>query len=121
LGAQAPGAYRKAIELANQALSVNPRNAQALSAMALYQAKLGETAGALGTMKRAFNLGARDSNVVYTAALVHAIAGSNEAALNFLAEAIRGGYSRKEIAAEPELRKLRDLPRYRELMAEKEP
>jgi eukaryotic-like serine/threonine-protein kinase len=121
LRVKAPGAYRRAIELADQALKVNPRNAHALSAIALYQAKLGDSMPALGTMKRAFSLGTRDSHMVYTAALVHAIAGRDEAALSFLGEAIRGGYSRKEIAVEPELRKLRDLPRYRELMSEKEP
>jgi eukaryotic-like serine/threonine-protein kinase len=123
LGSKAPETYQKAIELAHQALSVNPRNVQALSAIALYQAKLGETGAAFATIKRAFSVSPRDSHVVYAAALVHAIAGKEEAALSFLAEAIRGGYSRKEIAAEPELRKLRALPRYRELMeqSEKEP
>jgi eukaryotic-like serine/threonine-protein kinase len=123
MAAKAPEAYRRAIELANQAVAVNPRDAPALSAIALYRVKVGEIGAARAAMNRALQAASGDHSVVFAAAIVYAITGETEQSLSYLAEALRGGYSRNEIAGEPELQKLRDLPQYRELMKEsgKEP
>lgn len=119
LAARAPEAYRKAIELANKTLSVNPRDAQALSSLALYRAKVGEAGAAMSILNRALKTASGDHNVVFTAALVNAIAGRSEQALRYLAMAVEGGYSRNEIAMEPELEALRNLTGYRKLMEPK--
>src|SRR5205823_324523 len=107
---------RRAVELASEAIAVNPRDAQALSGLALYHAKLAQIPAALRNLKKALAVAPEDSTVVFSAALVYAIAGRMNEALDYLSKAMRAGYSRHEIEAEPELRILHDSPRYHTLM-----
>jgi serine/threonine protein kinase/Flp pilus assembly protein TadD len=105
-------AYQKAVELAQDAVNVNPRDATALSGIALYRAKLGQSNEAQQTIEKALALAPDDETVLFDAAVVYELAGARARALKFLQGAVIGGYSSNEIAAEPELRKLREDPRY---------
>jgi serine/threonine protein kinase/tetratricopeptide (TPR) repeat protein len=105
-------AYQKAIELAQEAVNVNPRDATAWSSMALYRAKLGQSREALQTMEKALAFAPDDDTVLFDAAVVCELAGEQARALKFIQSAVKGGYSLNEIAAEPELRKLRENPQY---------
>ncbi len=114
---KAPAAFRTAIGLIEQALAVNPRDSDALSSRALYEAKLGRIGPALAFTGKALAAASDDKNVLFGAAIVYEIAGKRQDALAYLDMAKRGGYSTNEIAAEPELRKLRADPRYGGLLA----
>jgi serine/threonine protein kinase/tetratricopeptide (TPR) repeat protein len=117
LSDKAPATYTKAVALAKQAVAVNPRDGLALSAMALYRAKLGQMKEAVKVLNEALAVAPDDTTVTFTASIVHAIAGHQQSALQYLAMAVRGGYSGTEIAAEPELRPLRELPQYQAITA----
>jgi len=98
---------------------VNPRDTDALSYLALYEAKYGELEKARQPIGQALALAPKDVNVQSMAAEVYAVTGDKQKALDCLKSAIEGGYSHFEIEADPELDSLRNDPRYREIMAEK--
>jgi tetratricopeptide (TPR) repeat protein len=104
--------YQKALELAGDAIEVNPRDVAAMSSSALYRAKLGQMTQALENIKKALEVAPNDKNVLFKAAVVCELAGERVQALDYVKRAVVGGYSPKEIANEPELGKLRQDPLY---------
>jgi serine/threonine-protein kinase len=104
--------YRTAIALAEDALRANPKDSEALGSMALYEAKLGQIPSALSALEKSLKLAPNDTNLFFKAAVIYDLAGRRDAAINYLGMALRNGYSLNEIAAEPELRKLRGDFRY---------
>jgi serine/threonine-protein kinase len=119
LADKAAPAYRRAIELTEEAVNVNPRDATAWSSMALYTAKLGQTKQALPLVDKALSLTRDDDTVLFDAAVVCELAGERARALTYLQGAVIGGHSPHEIATEPELRKLREDPRYQAAVSPK--
>ncbi len=109
---KAEGAYRRAITLARAEIKVNQRDGDALGSLALYEAKVGETSGALADMLKALAASPKDKTVLFDAAVICELAGERARALKFIHGAIVGGYSPNEIATEPELEKLRQDSRY---------
>lgn len=109
---KAAGAYQRAIELAAQRVGVNPRDGEALISLALYRAKTGQDAQAVRDMEKALTYAADEKNVLFNAAVVCELTGRRARALGYIGKAISGGYSLNEIAAEPELGKLRQDPLY---------
>jgi len=109
---KAARAYQQAIALAAEAIDVNHRDATALSSMALYIAKLGQTTRSLQTMEKALAAAPDDKTVLFDAAVICELAGERARALKFIQRAVIGGYSSNEIATEPELGKLRQDPLY---------
>ena len=105
-------AYQQAITLAAAAIAVNPRDAAALSSMAVYEAKSGQTARARQAIEKAVGTAPGNKGVLFKATVVYELAGERVRALKFLQRAIVGGYSLSEIAAEPDLGKLRQDPGY---------
>lgn len=112
---KAPGAYHKAIEAAEQQLAFEPDNAELLSNVAVYWAKLGDRDKALDEIARAMRFAQGNRNISFHACIVYELAGARERALAALGDAIRGGYSRDEIEKDPELSKLRQDSRYQRL------
>lgn len=108
-------AYRRAIELTREALAVNRRDTEALSALALYLAKSGDAAAALAAARKAESAAPKDPAVLFDAAIVSEIAGRREDALKYLERALRAGYSKDEIQRDPELKRLRADARYSRL------
>ena len=109
-------AYRIAIGLAQQALTVNSHDVEALMCLGLYRAKSGNIKGAELACRQAVAAAPTDGNILFDAATVYEIAGKRDDALRYLAGAIRHGYSLNEIAAEPELRSLREDLRYQSVV-----
>ncbi len=112
-GADARQAYEKALQTASEQLKVNPRDAEALSGTALYQAHLGQRKDAEASIARALELSPNNGDTVFTSALVYEIIGQRERALRALDEAVKDGYSLDEVAKEPELKHLQSDSRYR--------
>ena len=113
---QAAIAYRKAIELAHESLQVNPRDAAALSSLALYHAMLGETPEALTTLKQALALAPADANVLLTAGLAYNQLGKVEEALGCLERARAAGLSVTLVRDDPRFENLRSQPRFQKLL-----
>ena len=108
--AEAEAAYERALELLDERLKVNPRDGRALGARAVCQAKLGKFARAGDDAERSVALGPTNGDNWYDKAVVHALAGERQAALEALARALGHGYSRTEAREDEDLRAIRDMP-----------
>ena len=110
--AEARQAYQKALETAAAQLKVNPNDTEVLSGIALYDAHLGQTKDAETYISRALQLSPRNSDTLFTSAIVYEIINDREKALQAVDEAVKAGYSLDEIEKEPELRLLQADTRY---------
>jgi tetratricopeptide (TPR) repeat protein/TolB-like protein len=99
--------YRQAILLAEGQLKVNPKQPHLLILLALYYARVGEAKPAREYLARAVNSGGSNADVLYTACLVQLQMGQPEDALKWLQQAVRAGYARGLLAADPQLDGLR--------------
>jgi tetratricopeptide (TPR) repeat protein len=116
---KAAEAYRRAVQLGRESLAVNPNDAEALSRVALYQARLGERNDALGMAGHAVQLAPASRSVVWHAALTYELAGRRDQALQAVRTAVKLGQPLQEVSHEPALAKLRADSRYAQIMAER--
>jgi serine/threonine protein kinase/tetratricopeptide (TPR) repeat protein len=112
--AEAMLAYQKALQAATDELKVNPNSPEVLSGIALYNAHLGRTKDAETSIAKALRLAPKDSDVLFTSALVHEIIGHRGKAIAAIDQAVKAGYSIEEVESEPELRELRSAARYQQ-------
>ncbi len=112
---QARSAWQKAADLTAESLEVNPKNLEAIVNLALYKAKLGESAAALIVLRRANTLPTPTVEQLFNEALAYELAGRRDTALQLLKNCIRLGYSTADITHAPELATLRKDPRFRDL------
>jgi tetratricopeptide (TPR) repeat protein/TolB-like protein/DNA-binding winged helix-turn-helix (wHTH) protein len=121
----ARAAFRKAEQLAETKLAVNPRDAGTLIDLAWIKAMLGKSGEAQNGIARARELTPGDPYVHFVSALVAVRTGDRTRVYDDLEAAIELGYPLKLVAAEPHLRKLRSEPEFAELtrerMARREP
>lgn len=109
--------YLEAARLDRQVLKVNPNEATAIARVAAWEAKLGLRQDAERDIARAVKLSPNDAEVLYRAAVVHALNGNIDAALAVLGQALEKGYSAALAARDHDLASIRDAPRFRELIA----
>jgi Flp pilus assembly protein TadD/TolB-like protein len=111
--------YRRALQLSEASLLVNPNDAEALSRTALYMARLGENGTAVVRIMRAMQLAPASRAVVWNAALTYELSGLRGPALESVRAALQLGQPLQEVSHEPALAKLRSDPRYAQLMTDK--
>jgi tetratricopeptide (TPR) repeat protein/tRNA A-37 threonylcarbamoyl transferase component Bud32 len=111
--------YLKVVKLEEDALRVNPRDADALSLMALAEAKLGRAADADRHLADAQAAAPRDKDVLYRKATVQALRGEKAEAMVTLDAALKQGYSPVLARQETDLAALRNLPGYKALVADR--
>ncbi|HXP86740.1 MAG TPA: tetratricopeptide repeat protein [Bryobacteraceae bacterium] len=111
-------AYRRAVQLGEERLMVNPNDAETLGRVALYRARLGDHGDAVVKTRRALQLAPTSRSVAWHAALTYELAGQRELALASVRAALRAGQPVQEVSHEPTLAMLRSDPRYAQLMAE---
>jgi serine/threonine-protein kinase len=102
--------YRSAIDLAQDALKVNPKDARSHALVALCQAKLAEFGAAQDSLREALKLAPDDNEVVYKQAIIETMRGDLTAAMATLQRAIQLGYSKARLDADRDLDPLRALP-----------
>lgn len=107
--------FRTAIELAQDALSVNPNDARALAYIAGYYANVGDFENATNAIERARALGPNDPHVYYFSAHVSVAQGLIEDALIALESATELGYSRDAIVNDPAFTELQSHERFKAL------
>ena len=115
---KANATYDKAIALALKELAVNPRDSDAMGSLALYYAKKDMPAQASNFVQHARSINGEDVGLVYTEAVVEALANHPDDALKLLREAFKRGYAVQEAKSDPELDTLRSRPEFEKLLAE---
>jgi serine/threonine-protein kinase len=110
--ARARECYRRAVQQVQKLLGVSGNDPQHLSALALYEAKLGDHDTAADALRKSLAISPKDGQVLYAAALVHALAGQNGPACSHLGDAIENGASSEEIRHAYELVALKGCPAY---------
>lgn len=111
-GEKAPAAYRRAAEMAEAELKVNPSDPGLLIRLADCHAVLGDAAAARARATEALELAREDADMMFRAATVYEMLGDRAKALELLGKALRAGYSLEEVEHEPDLAKLRADPRF---------
>jgi serine/threonine protein kinase/Flp pilus assembly protein TadD len=114
---KAASAYREAITLAEKQLEINPKDVETLSRLALYQARTGEGAQAQQNLAAALKIGRSDWSILEVACLIYLEEGDRPGAFKWLELAVRAGYPRGMLVADPELASLRSDPEFASLAA----
>jgi eukaryotic-like serine/threonine-protein kinase len=113
---EAGKAYRRAITLGQEALKVNPADADVLKNMANYHVMLGERGPALEYLNRALAYGKTDKEILFSAAVIYNYLGQTGPAMEWLNKALGAGYSLQTVRESPDLDSLRNDPRYQALV-----
>lgn len=116
---QAPKMYERAIQMAEKALRVNPRDGDPHIMMANYYAMLNDRTRALKHLDEALNLNPENPEYLTIGAVVINRFGEKDQALGWLERARSRGFSPPEIKASPELDNLRSEPRFQQLISGK--
>jgi tetratricopeptide (TPR) repeat protein len=109
--------YAQALKLADQRLSANGSDGEALLEAALYAAMLGQNAKAEEYRKSGIRLSAQDPESRFSSALVLAQLHQDSRALDELDRALTGGLPASEVADNPAWRRFAGDPRFTALMA----
>lgn len=117
----AEGAYQRAIRFAEERLSVNSSDVDAISDAAYFYAKLGQSDKAIEMNSAALAISPDDMYVNYNAALIHAHLGQPEDALVALERAVELDYQRELLPVDPGLSSLRDEERFKKLVTSNQP
>jgi eukaryotic-like serine/threonine-protein kinase len=104
---QARAAYRRAIELCEETIAVNPSDAAAHATLATCAAKLGDAKRARSSILRALELEPQNASHAYEAAVIANVSGLEEEVLARLEQALRLGFNPDDVVADPEFANLR--------------
>jgi serine/threonine protein kinase/tetratricopeptide (TPR) repeat protein len=107
--------YIRATELLSEHLNVNNEDAPRLGHLAICHAKLKRDQDALSIIERAVALEPRNTTLMYQRAVVHALVGDSEKAIQHLTHALSHGYSRPDAEHDPDLDTLRDRAEFQAL------
>jgi tetratricopeptide (TPR) repeat protein len=112
---KAGSAYERASSLAQAALGVNPRDANALGYLAEYQAMLGKREEAMKNLEKCLRLNPGDPNLMMNAAIVYNKFGKEEKALGWMEKAVAGGLPRSFLRESPNFDNLHDTLQFKQL------
>lgn len=115
---EAATAFRRAADLAESRVAVDPTDIDTIFTLAWAQQMLGESEKAKATVARGLTIAPKDPYGFYYDALINVRAGEHESALTSLRMALDNGYPAKMLAVEPYLDDLRANPEFQALIAE---
>jgi len=110
--------YKQAISLADEQLKVNPSDTDLLSSLALWHSRIGDAVEARRFLGAALQASPNDMDILRIACLVHLEAGEKNESINWLEKAVRAGYPREQLTANPELASLRSEPDFARLVGQ---
>ena len=108
-------AFQRTAELAEEELRINPRDTNVLITLADAYSMLNRAQRARKLLEKAMALAPNDVSDVFQASVVYEQLGDRKRALECIARAIKGGYSRDLIEKAPSLAQLRSDPRFQGL------
>jgi len=114
--AEAGAAYRKAAELSENTLAIDPKSSLTLCIGAWANAMIGNPGRAEEYIRRAIESTPSNPYVHYYDALLKAKSGNYDAALDALSVALVNGYPSVMLVSEPLLNDIRDLERFSALV-----
>jgi tetratricopeptide (TPR) repeat protein/tRNA A-37 threonylcarbamoyl transferase component Bud32 len=113
---RADAAFRQAIVLAKRDAAINPRDPQLLKYLANYHAMINDRSHALKYLDQELKQGRFDKDSLFEAALVFNHLGETGQALEWLAKALRAGYSPETAMQQPDLDNLHGDGRFQDLL-----
>jgi TolB-like protein/DNA-binding winged helix-turn-helix (wHTH) protein/Tfp pilus assembly protein PilF len=116
----ATSAYKKAIELAEDVLSVNPSDPDATAQLAHYYANIDEPERARPLVARALKLAPQSMYVCYDAAVTNVSLGEADKALTAIEQAVELGYPVELLSVDAGLAPLMETDRFKTLLAKQE-
>ena len=116
---QSASAYQRAISLAENKLTINPKDAYALGIRAICHAMRGEKKPALESLQGALQLTPDDPETRFKAALIYNHFGDLPETLSWLEKATSVGFSRTTIRDTPDFDDLRNNDRFQKLLGTK--
>jgi serine/threonine-protein kinase len=116
--AKARQSYLRAVGVCESLLRVNPADAEALSLLALFEAKLERHTEARRHLAAAIDLRPNDPDVLYRKAVVYMLSGETVEAMSALEAALKHGFSPDLARRDADLAPLRALPAFRTLLPE---
>ena len=114
---EATSAYKKAIELAQGRIQVNPKDATARVYVAEYSAMLGDRTTAMRELQKAQELAPTDPDTMFRAALVYNQFGDRSQTLDWLNKTVAAGYSRSTVRDTPDFGPLQADPKFKAIIA----
>ncbi len=108
-------ASEKAVALGEAELRIRPREPSLLTTLGGYYADLGRKAEADSLLKQALRLAPNDSRIQIRAGMMYELLGKRQMALGLIAQAAKKGAATIEIKYSPEMKSLREDPRYKQL------
>ena len=114
-------AYRKAIDLGEEELRVNPRNAVVWSYLAVFHAMLGEQKASGFALNKALALAPADTTVLFNAALISNQLGDEAKAVAWLRKSVEAGQSLDVVRNTIDFDNLHSSKAFQELLREKAP
>jgi tetratricopeptide (TPR) repeat protein len=109
--------FRFASGLLAEQLSINRDDALLLAELAVCHAKLQRKQEAMLSIDRATTLEPNNTTLMYLRAVVCALSGHTDEAMEYLSRALSHGYSRSEAERDPDLGALRDSAEYKALFS----
>ncbi len=109
---KAAEAYRQAIRLAELQLEINQSDSDVLSSLAVYHARINDRTLAEEYLNRALKTKPEDVDVLHDACLVSLERGDRRAAMVWLEKAVKAGYPKEQLIANPELTGLHSDPQF---------
>ena len=113
---KARATYEKAIALALKELQVDRRNAGVRGSLGLYYAKIGDVKQADRFIRDARAIDRSNVLLMFEEAIIYALSNRNAEALTALEEALKAGYPVSMIRSDPDLRTVREDPRFENLL-----
>jgi hypothetical protein len=98
---------------------VNPSQPALQASVAFYEVKLGLKSQASERISGALAMDPENVQVLYRAVCVYEELGQRDKALEYLGKAVARGYQAQEIRADPELKRLREDPRFKQVLQQK--
>jgi len=115
--AEAEAAYRRALQVAEQHMELNPDDPRAATMCAVSLCRLGRKEEGLAWAERARAIDPDDPGVIYNVACLFALEGQADSAIDCLEQALRAGFGAGDwVAHDPDLDSLRGLPRFQRLV-----
>ncbi len=108
--------YEKATQLAELNSKVNPKDPIPLCNLAGYYVDIGKKAEARALIQRVLAMAPKNIEVLGRIGVVYEQLGDRNTALKFLGEALKKGFSTTGIDYNPEMKGLREDPRYQQLV-----
>jgi tetratricopeptide (TPR) repeat protein/tRNA A-37 threonylcarbamoyl transferase component Bud32 len=113
---ESAAAYKRAIELGQARLQVNPKDATVRAFVADYYAMLGDRHSATVELDKALTLAPQDPDVLFRAAVVYNQLGDQRQTLDWLNKAVAANFSRTTVRDTPDFDHLKSDPAFKAIL-----